>query len=466
MDAVGTVVRIPAFRARPLVASSRKYQLCSALSGKRKMQNWREVYIYTFRMPIMAYSDSYGSYKTFLSNMNLLGFYTCCFAGLSCALTIPVNNAINLVTPTESGLNNISSSLSNDNAANVTNPLALTNSTQSGTLEAISPNFNVLNPVVLQVPIPPLSVYMNAIAALVLMAQLNYNGQQIQGTFSEPGYLSVSIAFVPHGSPSIDRYYVIWGIYYAALIMSRTGIFKESEFGLEFNKNLVGTLAIGPARGNNGANDGGFTALGYLTETALLSEYDGSVPETTLRIATPPTNFTSGTWSTIRDSDFTNLQPNTPAYQTYTSPSTNLSTPTTNAPVVSIAYQLYGETISPNRVYLTIMECLAESGLAAFGAGGLIPPGVVFDSPLYNTYMYFKIFNDPLPPARGPQWTFGYLFDGLKAMTQVMVNERRFMEMNATVLVDVGRGGVPVGNVFLKSGARPRVGVERMVATA
>lgn len=398
--------------------------------------------------------------------MSLFGFYACCFAGLSYALIVPVNNGINLVTPAESGLSNVSSSFSNDSAANVMSPVASTNITQSGTLEAISPNFKVLNPVVLEAPVRPLPVYMNAIATLVLLGQHDYFGQQLEGVFSYPDFPSVNIAIATPNSLFIRRYYVMWGIYYAALIMSTTGIFKESQFGLEFNNILVGTLSIEPAPGSNGTNKGGFTALSSSTKTALLSKYGSSVPETTLRIATPPTNLTLGTWSTISDADLADFQPNTPAHQTYILPSTNLSNPTPDHPVILIAYQLYGETIPSERVFFTMMECITASGLATYGARHVMPPGLACRSPSHNTYTYFKKFDDPLPPTEGPQWTYGILFKGLLAMTEVMVQARTFKEMNATVAVDEGSGNITVGAVFLKSGDRPAVGAEGAVTTA
>ena len=317
------------------------------------------------------------------------------------------------------------------------------------------------DPEVLQAPLRPLPVYMTAIAALVTLAKRDFYGQEFPSPFTTLEYPNVRIGIEGIGKPLIERRFAIWGIYTAAYMMSLSGVFKESRFGLTYNHESVGTVTVGPSRANAPVSSGEVIANENATEVALISE--ASVSDTAPASIIPSANLSTSAGSFLTYTAPVAMQTSSELTQTWTLLSNN-SYSSSNSPKVSIRYLFYGAAFLPNSVYFTIMDALANTDLPTFAATSSVPPSAILDEPSYNTHIVFQKF--PFLAPRGPQWTYEYLFDGLQCIAQVMVAMRTFKEINATVTVDAGNGEIPVGDIHLRYGPPPGVGPSTNVATS
>ena len=244
--------------------------------------------------------------------------------------------------------------------------------------------------------------------------------------------------------------------------MKYTGVFKETRYRLVYDNAAVGTITIGPPH-KPGANVGSVATGGNETEMEWLSEGSTSASAVPTSSTTPSTYLPLGAGSSpgMTVTNLANLQTNTNninASQRWTLFSDNYgnySAPTPENPQVSLRYQFYGEMILPNTVYCSILGALADTDLPTFSASATPPPGFALDLPGQNMYLLFRKWPLPTPRRDDPKWTYEWVFDGLKAIPQLMIGTRTFKEVNATITVDVGKGEVPVGEVYMKTGVRP-----------
>lgn len=382
--------------------------------------------------------------------MKLSGFCTSFFVGFSSTLTVPSSNDINLATNADTAIN--------FNLPSTSLALALSNSTQPGILGAVDPKFKIQYPRVFDKPLDRVAVFMTAIAWLVELAQQDYFGTLTGITrFSSIDHPSVQICIVPRGpsTPYIFRYFVIWGVYFAVLYMSRFGSLKESIFKLTYNGNLIGQLLIRPVGSSVGASDAGLATLGNVTSVPSILEYAGAGADTALvNVTVPAEDLALATSSPIPDANLSDAFSSNATYQTYSPPPTNLSAPPLTTYPVSLVYTFQPRPMPDQQVFLTIIAALAQSNIPIHPAEEILPSDPqIFRSP-FDTDIIYSRFTRPLPPPLGPQWQYEYLIRGLGLIPKVMAERGRFAEIEVIVRVNSGAGPVPVGNIALRKPAR------------
>lgn len=331
----------------------------------------------------------------------------------------------------------------------------------AGSLGAIPPGFKVL-PEVQQAAIPPTAVYMNGIAALVTLAKEDFRGYQDQGIFSDDNFPSVQIAVFaePKSLMKLPRAFVVWGVYQAILDMSIRRVWKDTAFRLQYDGKVIGELDIGPAlrpRIGDLVPTAGFTSIDLTATEAEGVSGPKDVLPTAVMQAIALENATS-TWQVVP----ARAEPSEVEWRRWNPASGNVSTIPLEAADITYNVAFDGAVIAPpTRVFFTIMEGLASAGLADQAkVQELVPDNLAFESVSQNCWMHFVRVKSPAPPAGGPQWTWEYALQAMRAMPQLMLEQRKFQEMTLRVMVDT----IPVGLVYINVGRMPRPGTS--VATA
>jgi len=220
-----------------------------------------------------------------------------------------------------------------------------------------------------------------------------------------PWYADIDISIQPaRPARDIEVQIAVNALYYAVYNMIANKVFKNAEFDIFWDGNIVGQILIEKATGPSRTVSEVFNASQTTTE-----------PSTPLSNQTVATNLTANSGEGLR---------------------------------LFFHYRPHGEKMSFQEVFVTLMAALKN--LSRWPSSQVVEP---FRTGARGCNARMQFYGDETPRTEPPFLTYALLVDSVRQFPFYMVDHKRFAELQAVVVCD----GEVVGEVFLERGS-PELG--------